>query len=286
MANNSTETLFYFRVKEKYHELTKAEKKAADFMIHNQEKIIYCSISDVAESAKTSDATMVRICKKLGYEGFQDLKISLARQLINKNETIHEELKSEDGTEQIIEKTFNGIIKTLTMTRDNLEIDPIKKAIDAIYNSSKLVIIGSGNSRAIAYDAQHKFMRIGLNVSAYSDSHLQMIAVSSLKPGDVVLALSHSGSSRDIVEAMKVAKTRNVIMISLTSSGISPASKLADINLFTYSQETKYRLYALSSRLASLAIVDTLYLGMALLMGDKAFDKFDEIDKYLSTKKY
>lgn len=286
MASNSNETLFYFKVKEKYRELTKSEKKAADFMIDNQEEIIYSSISNVADSAKTSEATMVRICKKLGYQGFQDLKISLARQLIDKDETIHEELKAEDKIETVIDKTFNGIIKTLTMTKDGLDCNSIENTMGAISNCSKLVVIGSGNSRAIAYDAQHKFMRIGIDVSAYSDSHLQMIAVSSLKPGDVLLAISHSGSSKDIVEAMHVAKSRNVLIISITSSGISPASKVADINLFTYSQETKYKLYSLSSRMATLAIIDTLYLGIALNMGDESFDKFDKIDKYLSIKKY
>jgi len=286
MASNSNETLFYYKVKEKYHELTKSEKKAADFMTLNQEKIIYCSISDVALSAKTSEATMVRICKKLGYEGFQDLKISLARQLIDKEETIHEELKPEDKVETIVEKTFNGIIQTLTMTRDGLDSSSIEKAMDAISSCSKLVIIGSGNSRAMAYDAEHKFMRIGVDVAAYSDSHLQMIAVTSLKEGDVLLAISHSGSSKDIVEAMEVAKLRGVLIISITSSGISPASKVANINLFTYSQETKYKLYALSSRIAILAIIDTLYLGLALKMGHTAFDRFDKIDKYLSIKKY
>ncbi|MEW9124748.1 MAG: MurR/RpiR family transcriptional regulator [Thermotaleaceae bacterium] len=286
MKSLSNPTVFCCRVEENLNKLTKSEKKAADYMTESQEKIIYLSISALAEAANTSEATIVRICKKLGYSGFQDLKISVARELVTHEELIHEELKADDNTSVIIEKTFNGIIQTLTMTKNAQRTIDMEKAIRTVSEANKIIIIGSGNSAAIANDAQHKFLRIGLDVHAYTDTHMQMIAVSSLNERDVILAISHSGSSRDIVEAVEMAKHKGVTTISITSSGISPVTKKTDINLFTYSQETKYRMYALSSRIAMLAIIDTIYTGVALEKGEEAINNFEALEKALIVKKY
>lgn len=106
-------TLFKYWVEEKYYDLTKPERKAADYMTQNQEELIYCSISDLAERAETSETTLVRICKKLGYGGFQNLKISVARELVTQQKFIYEELNADDDTGLIIEKTFNIIIQPL-----------------------------------------------------------------------------------------------------------------------------------------------------------------------------
>ena len=159
-------------------------------------------------------------------------------------------------------------------------------SIDALCRARRIVVIGNGNSGAIALDAQHKLLRIGLNVSAYTDEHMQMIAVVSMTKDDVLIAISHSGSSRDVAEAMQVAKENGATVISITNNGISPVSKLADIRLYTYSQETKYRTYAISSRMAELTIIDTLYTGVSLRLGDKAIQNFEALEKALVVKKY
>lgn len=154
------------------------------------------------------------------------------------------------------------------MTKNAQNSDEIEKAIMIVTNGNKIIVIGSGNSAAIANDAHHKFLRIGLDVHSYTDGHMQMIAVSSLKEGDVLLAISHSDSSRVIVEAMEVAKQKGATSISITSGGISPITKRADIKLYTYSHEVKYRLYAIFSRISMFAIIDTIYTGVALAKGN------------------
>ena len=113
-----------------------------------------------------------------------------------------------------------------------------------------------------------------------------MIAVSSLTTEDVVLAISHSGSSRDVADASRLARERGATVISITNNGISPVSKLANIRLYTYSQETKYRTYAISSRMAELTIIDTLYTAVALRLGERAIENFEALEKALIVKKY
>ena len=286
MNEDISSKAFYSRIQEKLESLSKMERKTAECMAENQDKLIYASITELAELAGTSEATVTRVCTKLGYSGFQALKVSVARELVSQQEKIHEDLKANSPPEMIIDKIFSSAIHTLTMTRKALDGKAVAGSIDALCRARRIVVIGNGNSGAIALDAQHKFLRIGLNVSAYTDDHMQMIAVVSMTKDDVLIAISHSGSSRDVAEAMQVAKENGATVISITNNGISPVSKLADIRLYTYSQETKYRTYAISSRMAELTIIDTLYTGVSLRLGDKAIQNFEALEKALVVKKY
>lgn len=286
MNEDISSKAFYSRIQEKLESLSKMERKTAECMAENQDKLIYASITELAELAGTSEATVTRVCTKLGYSGFQALKVSVARELVSQQEKIHEDLKADSPPEMIIDKIFSSAIHTLTMTRKALDGKAVAGSIDALCRARRIVVIGNGNSGAIALDAQHKFLRIGLNVIAYTDDHMQMIAVVSMTKDDVLIAISHSGSSRDVAEAMQVAKENGATVISITNNGISPVSKLADIRLYTYSQETKYRTYAISSRMAELTIIDTLYTGVSLRLGDKAIQNFEALEKALVVKKY
>lgn len=286
MNEDISSKAFYSRIQEKLESLSKMERKTAECMAENQDKLIYASITELAELAGTSEATVTRVCTKLGYSGFQALKVSVARELVSQQEKIHEDLKADSPPEMIIDKIFSSAIHTLTMTRKALDGKAVAGSIEALCRARRIVVIGNGNSGAIALDAQHKFLRIGLNVSAYTDDHMQMIAVVSMTKDDVLIAISHSGSSRDVAEAMQVAKENGATVISITNNGISPVSKLADIRLYTYSQETKYRTYAISSRMAELTIIDTLYTGVSLRLGDKAIQNFEALEKALVVKKY
>lgn len=286
MNEDISSKAFYSRIQEKLESLSKMERKTAECMAENQDKLIYASITELAELAGTSEATVTRVCTKLGYSGFQALKVSVARELVSQQEKIHEDLKADSPPEMIIDKIFSSAIHTLTMTRKALDGKAVAGSIEALCRARRIVIVGNGNSGAIALDAQHKFLRIGLNVSAYTDDHMQMIAVVSMTKDDVLIAISHSGSSRDVAEAMQVAKENGATVISITNNGISPVSKLADIRLYTYSQETKYRTYAISSRMAELTIIDTLYTGVSLRLGDKAIQNFEALEKALVVKKY
>ncbi len=255
-------------------------------MMENQDKMIYFSITDLAEQCKTSEATIIRVCRKLGYSGFQEMKINVARELVDPIERIHEEIDIEDNSTELIEKIFSSNIKTITMTKSVLDPKEIEKACDSILKSNKIVVIGLGNAGAIALDAAHKFLRLGFNVSGYTDNHLQAIASSVIKEGDVMLGISHSGSSRDIVESMDLARKNKAITICITSYGKSPITFVSDIKLFTASTETKYRTFALSSRIAELSIIDTLYTYLALKKGNEAIANFEGVEKALLSKKY
>lgn len=266
--------------------LSKAEEKVVDYIINNPEEVIYLSVSGLAEKSNVSDATIVRTCQKIGMNGYQDLKVTLAQDIVTPLQSIHEEIEEGDSVSVITDKVFQSTMHTLQFTCDTLQHGSIEKAVDILDSSARIAIFGLGNSHSIAVDLQHKLLRLGINATAYTDSHMQIIASVGLKPGDCVFAISHSGSSRDVVDAARIAKANGVSVISLTNIGRSPLADIADVQLTTISKESHYHIVALASRVAQMVIIDTLYTIIAMRRKDEAVQSFRNIEKNLESKKY
>ncbi len=272
------------QIKLLYDKMGKAEKRIADWIFENPQKIISLSIIELAEQCGCGEATIVRFAKRLGLNGYQELKFSLAAE--DGGSPVSTHITAEDSPYQIYQKVCNDIYLSLEKTKESLKEDALAEAAKKICSARKIVIFGLGNSSSIAIDASHKFMRAGLNVNSYTDNHMQVIAASHLKEGDVAIGISHSGSSKDIVEALKIAKDHGATTISITNSGKSPILKQSDIVLATTSEETKYNILALNSRIAQLAIIDTLYFYIVYNRSDDALESIKETEYSLLTKKY
>ncbi|WP_147539448.1 MurR/RpiR family transcriptional regulator [Anaerotruncus rubiinfantis] len=284
----TSHTQISLTIDQKLLELTKTERRVADYILVNQDRIIYESITDVAEATGSSEATIIRMCRKLGYKGFQDLKIRVAKDLVSPLEKIHEGVCASDSAGSILEKSFDSAVETINATKRVVSTPEFEKAANAILHTGRLLVFGLGNSAPVAMDAAHKFLRAGIDSNAYCDNHFQMIASSSLKPGDVVLGISHSGNSRDIVEALGYAKEQGATIICLTNYGKSPITRgnVSDIRLFTSAAETKFRVHGLTSRIAQLAIIDALFIYVCLKKGEESIKNFEKVDQSLSLKKY
>lgn len=267
-----------------YNEMGKAEKQVADWIKENPGKIISLSIVELAEQCKCSEATIVRFSKRLGLSGYQELKISLASEGGGSPVSTH--ISAEDSSYQIYEKVCNDIYLSLEKTKKSLNPESLALAAEKICNAEKIVVFGLGNSASIALDASHKFLRAGLNAVAYSDNHMQVIAASHLTENDVVIAISHSGSSKDIVDALKIAKEHGATTIAVTNTGKSPILKYSDIVLSTSADETKYNILALNSRIVQLAIIDTLYFYVVYSRSKESLESIKETERSLQSKKY
>lgn len=243
---------------------TKSEQNVIRMIIQNPQEVIYSSVAELAERSKASDPTVIRACKKLGLSGYQDLKITLAKDLVNPLQSINEDISADDNCHTVTGKVFQSTIQTLQFTHDTLNIAEVDASVKAIMAAEKIVIIGMGNSRAIASDLEHKLMRLGKSAQAFSDPHMATMAISFLDNRSLLFCISHSGSSREIVDLAVQASQLGVKIISLTNIGVSPLSKTSDIVLHTASSETHYRIIGLNSRIAQLAIIDTLYTLLAL----------------------
>ena len=266
-------------------DLSKSERKVCDFIISNPNEVVHMAVSELANASNVSDATVIRASKKLGYETYQDLRISLAQNIVSPIQAINEEITAEDDTGEIMKKVFQGILHTMNYTYETQDTALLEKAADYVMNARHICIVGLGNSHAVAEDIQHKFLRLGLDATAFSDPHMQVIRASSLNSSDILFAISHSGSSKDIVHAAKIARENHARIISITNIGSSPLANISDVALHTSSDETKYRHVALASRLAQMAIVDVIYT-MIALKSSTSTEGFLKIERALSYTKY
>ena len=239
-----------------YNDMGKSEKRVADWLFSHSGEILPYSISDLAFKCESSEATIVRFSKRLGCSGYQELKLALARE--HEKKVIAPTITSDDDCFAIFEKVCNDAYMSLERTKRTLSPTAMNAAVEAIANSGRVVLIGLGASAQVAEDASNKLLRAGCNSAAYGDTHMQAIAVSQLKIGDTVIGISQSGASKDIVEAMKLARSHGARTIAITSREKSPIARLSDIVLLTDTEETRHSSLSLNSHLARLVVIDAL----------------------------
>lgn len=267
--------------------LHSAEKKVAEYALGNAQGVLNQSVSEVAIGAGASEATVIRFCRTMGYRGFQDLKINLARDLVSPiHHAIHEDVSEKDGTDTIIRKVFSANIETLQSTLEVLKPEAVGEAVKLLSKAKKILIIGVGTSTPILFDAFNKFLRLGLWCSYQNDSHLQMMEAALLRKGDLILAISHSGSTKDPIDTIDVAKKNGVKTIAITNNSLSPLAKVADVVLVTSSKETKYRSEALASRIAQSSIIDVLYITIGMTNRQRTLANTRKIEDAIVAKQY
>lgn len=263
--------------------LGSAELKVADFIKKTPENLIPLSISQLAKICETSEATVTRLSKKLGFEGYQQLKIAIVRE--TDPSPIRSDISEDDTPYDIYTKVCDDIYCSLEKTKSVLDKKTLQLVCDGILKAKEILIFGLGNSSAIATDFAHKMLRLGFNAVAYTDNHLQAIVASHATENSLVIGISHSGSSKDIVRSLKLSKTNNATTVAITNYGKSPIYRVSDHVLTTLSDETNYTILGLNSRIAQLAIVDTIYSYLVCHM-QNAKENIHKTEEALQSKKY
>ena len=251
----------------------------------NSRSITECSVTELAKICGCGDATVVRFSRRLGYEGFQALKIGIAGELGNAS-TVSGEIKKTDSCFEIFKKRIADISVSLESTEGVLDETALENAAKLIMNARRIAVFGLGNSAAIAMDAAHKFLRLGLDAQSCTDNHMQAIIASHLDRQSVAIGISHSGSSKDIVEALKLSKIGNAATICITNYAASPIVEAADIALFTKSDETKHSILGMSSRIVQLTIFDAIYTYIVINSDKAAVQAIYNTEVALQNKKY
>lgn len=251
-----------------YPSLFEAEKRVADFVLSRPEDVINMSISEVADLSKVADSTVVRFCQDLGYRGFQDFKIHLAKDLVPFENIIHEDISREDDVPSIVKKVFSSDMAALGDTLALLDMTEFQKAVRAIGDAQRVEFYGLGNSASVGMDASYRFLQIGVSSKAVVDAHVQVVSAGLLTEEDVAVGISHTGESKETVEAMRYAKLSGAVTIGITSFPRSHITKFTDIILLSASRETAFRSEAMSSRIAQLSIVDALVVAVAMTKFD------------------
>lgn len=250
---------------------TNTERKIALYIKDNFDRVLLCTLLELAELIGVSDASVVRFCKSIGYKGFQEFKISAALETIPSSEQYHPKLHKDDSPEAICQKIFSTEITALQRTIHALDLDNMKQVAHILSQAAHIVFAGTGGSMIVARDAHHKFLKIGVHVSAAEDKDIQLMEASLLGKGDVLFAVSHSGNNIHVLRAAELAKSCGATVVGLTTAGKTSLSKIADHCITTISEETIFRSESGSTRLAQLAVIDSLVAIMAFQDYDNAF---------------
>ena len=257
-------------IENKYATLTSAEKRIADVILREKQKVVDMSAAQLANLAGTAPSAVIRFCTTLGFEGFSKLKIAIAIELSRKKlEGYSTEVTTADSSADVLRKVFESAKKALDDTLSLLDRTSFDRAVSTMISASKICFFGVGTSSTIAEDAGYRIMQLGYPAFASTDPLFMRIAAGNLKKGDVAFAISNSGRSRDVIDAVKIAKEKGATVTVLTSFADSPLCALADIVLRVCSDSLRYPVEAVSSRLVSLSVIDAIKVTLSLQNPEK-----------------
>ncbi len=250
-------------IRNSLNQLKSAEKRVAECVLKDPHQVIRCTITELADRADTSEPTVVRFCRKMGLQGYMDLRLNLARDLPSA-QYIHETVGELDSPVQVMEKIFSANQQALGDTLNKIDMTQFDLAVNLLDKARRIEFYGSGGSGMVAMDAHHKFFRLGVPSIAYQDSHMQVMSAALLSSDCVVIAISATGSTKDVIESSRVAKKSGARTIGITGREKSPLGKICDCNLPVYSQETAIWLAPMSTRILQLALLDVLFVSVAM----------------------
>ncbi|RNB86992.1 MurR/RpiR family transcriptional regulator [Brevibacillus fluminis] len=253
------------RIREGLLQIKPAERNVAHYILENPAEVVRLSVKELSEKSSSSQAAITRMCKNLGLDGFQELKIRIAGdlQLSAQTDEDFKEIRSSDSLPTLIESVSINNIYSIRETLKILDEKSVQRAVEALTGAKRIDFFGVGASQLIALDAQQKFMRINKYCTAFADSHQQLTAAVTLTKDDVAFGISYSGETRQVIAAIREAKALGATTIGLTRFGNNTLSNLVDICLPVVSRESDIRSAATSSRIAQLNIIDILFMGVA-----------------------
>jgi DNA-binding MurR/RpiR family transcriptional regulator len=265
--------------------LTPSEAAVAALILTHPGLAVRLGIETLARRAGVSTATVLRFCQTLGFDGFKDFKIALAVESGRSPAVLAEEIQAGDTPAQIARKVFLADMEAIAQTIELLDDRALDRAVSALDVARRIEVYGVGSSGPIAADAYYRFLRIGLPVGVVTDSHMQAVSASLLQKGDVAFIISHTGRTRETLNAAEKARSTGATVIALTSFQRSPITTIAHVVLVTASAETAFRVEAMASRIAHLSVVDALYVALATRRLDGALQTLERTSAIIEERR-
>lgn len=272
------------RIEGSMPELRKSERAVAEFVLEHANEVLSISIAELAYRVGVSQPTVARFVNALGFSGFKDFKLRLAQSLATGVPYVHRDVGPDDSLDEVAPKVFNRTIGALMSVRNQLDPARLERAVELVTRAGRMEFYGVGNSGIVADDAQHKFFRFGIPAVAYRDPHTQGMAATLLEPGDVVVAISASGRTPELVHACELAREVGAEVIAITASG-SPLARAASVVLAADVPEDPDVYAPMTSRIAHLAIIDVLSVSVALASGPELIKRLERTKQILRDKR-
>lgn len=259
-------------------QLARAERRVAEALLDDPSLVVDKTITEVARACQTSETTVVRFCRAAGFRGYPDLRLALATELGRDDARRREELLTgadidrDDPLAQLVAKVARTEASAIEDTLKQLDLDQLDKVVTALIQARRIALFGLGASGFGAQDLQQKLLRIDRMAFVVADPHLALATAALLTTGDVAMAWSHSGETRETVACLAKAREHGATTVAVTNDPHSPLAAQADLLLTTAARETRFRTGAMASRIAQLAVVDCVYLAVAQRTYDATMD--------------
>lgn len=256
--------------------VTKSDKVLIKYIQDNIDDVFYKPISQIAKECNIGEATITRFSKKMGFNGIQDFKVTLAQEISTTNKSksiINSNIENDEPAIDTAKKLLSSNITTLEKTVDIINSQDIHNCANMIINAKRIYFVGIGYSGIIAQDSNYKFMRIGLNCVSFDSSHTMIMMASIMEEGDLLIAISHTGDTDAVIKTVELAKENNVDIISITQNQESKLKDISDINLAYVSEETILETGSISSKLAQIFLLDLIYTQVVKEKSSEAIDR-------------
>lgn len=256
------------------------ERRVTQFISNNYQELAKSTISEVALHLNVSEATITKVCKKIKCKGFYELKRAIELYVNGQKEDdqsdLHSEFTLEDSNEVILEKVLINAIVAVQDTLDIVDYAAFDKVAEIFRNKpedSKIFLVGNGGSAILCEDFQHKLLKIGIFAHVYKDTHMQFMFTSLVQKGDIVLGISHTGATKNIVQILKLAKLQGARTISLTNYMNSPITEVSEVSLVSTAKNDPITGENAAARIVQLSILDALYTSLALKDSGESYKK-------------
>ena len=263
--------------------LHKSQARVAKYILENPTAVTEMSLADLSKNVGVSEPSVIRFCNSMGLSGYRSMKIGLARSLAVSRMTSHSVISAEDDTEKVIEKIFDFNLSALNWARERIDHERIIEAADAILQANQVQFFGFGASAIVALDAQQKFPLFGLPCGAPTDGHQMLITAAMMKKGDIVVAVSNTGTTREVLQAMAVARGQGAVAIGLTGAPDTPLAQQCDIPIVLETLENTDLFTPTVSRISAMVAVDILSTLVSIRSGEENLSKVREMKTRLAS---
>ncbi len=265
--------------------LSKSERKVAEVILASPQTAIHSSIATLARMADVSEPTVNRFCRRLDTKGFPDFKLHLAQSLANGTPYVNRNVEEDDSVDAYTSKIFESVMASLDTVKANLEIAAINRAVDLLTQAKKISFFGLGASAAVAHDAMNKFFRFNIPVVYFDDIVMQRMSCMNSGEGDVVVLISHTGRTKNLVEMAQLARENDATVLAITSRD-TPLAQAATLALLLDVPEDTDVYMPMVSRIAQLTLIDVLATGFTLRRGAKFRDNLKRVKEALKESRF
>ena len=252
---------------------SKSDNKLIHYFLSNGLKACSSSISEISRDCDISHATVPRFARKFGFETLKDFKISLAQDLGAQDSDSHTKrtaINLKESCEATAQKLLQLNQTLLSQTAVEIGFESVTKMVKEMVSARHVFFFGIGSSGFLARDAARKIARIGIDARCYTDSHEIMTHSAMITSNDLVIYISNSGKTGELVRSAAICSKRGAMICAITAETTSPLYSFTDITVLHAVHDYDLAHGYADSRLSVFFIIDLIYIELIKALGEKA----------------